>query len=102
MITSFVQDAGVAALNSDQTCVGRQAAHYAGRRAIVADGLRELGYDLFDSQGGLYVWMHAPAGRSGEEVADDLLDQGGRGGATRHLLRQRGRTVCAPEPAAAR
>ena len=77
MITSFVQDAGVAALNSDQTCVGRQAAHYAGRRAIVADGLRELGYDLFDSQGGLYVWMHAPAGRSGEEVADDLLDKAG-------------------------
>ena len=80
MITSFVQDAGVAALNSDQTCVGRQAAHYAGRRAIVADGLRELGYDLFDSQGGLYVWMHAPAGRSGEEVADDLLDKAGVAG----------------------
>ena len=54
-----------------------QAAPYAGRRAIVADGLRELGYDLFDSQGGLYVWMHAPAGRSGEEVADDLLDKAG-------------------------
>lgn len=77
MITSFVQDAGVAALNSDQTCVERQAAHYAGRRAIVADGLRGLGYDLFDSQGGLYVWMHAPAGRSGEEFADDLLDKAG-------------------------
>ena len=29
------------------------------------------------SQGGLYVWMHAPAGRSGEEVADDLLDKAG-------------------------
>ncbi|MUH58727.1 pyridoxal phosphate-dependent aminotransferase [Bifidobacterium canis] len=75
MITSFVQDAGVAALNSDQSCVARQAAHYATRRAIVANGLRELGHDLFDSQGGLYVWMRAPQGKSGEQFADELLDK---------------------------
>ncbi|MEF2737693.1 MAG: aminotransferase class I/II-fold pyridoxal phosphate-dependent enzyme [Bifidobacterium choerinum] len=77
MITSFVQDAGASALESDQSGVARQAARYAVRRAVVAGGLRELGYDLFDSPGGLYVWMRAPEGLDGDRFADELLDGAG-------------------------
>lgn len=77
MITSFVQDAGASALESDQGSVARQAARYAARRAVVADGLRGLGYDLFDSQGGLYVWMRAPEGLDGDRFADELLEDAG-------------------------
>lgn len=77
MITSFVQDAGASALESDQSCVARLAAHYAARRAVVAGGLRALGYDLFDSPGGLYVWMHAPQGFDGDRFADTLLERAG-------------------------
>ena len=46
-------------------------------RAVVAGGLRELGYDLFDSPGGLYVWMRAPEGLDGDRFADELLDGAG-------------------------
>ena len=77
MITSFVQDAGASALESDQSCVARLAAHYAARRAVVAGGLRALGYDLFDSPGGLYVWMHAQQGFDGDRFADTLLERAG-------------------------
>lgn len=75
MITGNVQDAGVAALESDQSCVRELASRYARRRQIVAGGLRELGLDVFDSDGGIYAWVHAPEGLTGEQFADLLLER---------------------------
>mgnify|MGYP002249489646 FL=1 len=40
----------------------------------VAGGLRSLGFDVFDSAGGIYVWFKAPEGWSGQRFADALLD----------------------------
>ena len=77
MVTSFVQDAGAAALAGDQAFVREQAARYAARRAIVAEGLRAAGYNVFASQGGLYVWAQAPAAMTGEELAARWLDEAG-------------------------
>lgn len=74
MVTGMIQDAGVAALNSDQTCVAELAHRYAARREIVAGGLRRLGFDVFESAGGIYVWFKAPEGWSGQRFADALLD----------------------------
>ena len=42
MVTGMIQDAGAVALNSDQSCVDELARRYAGRREIVAGGLRSL------------------------------------------------------------
>lgn len=75
MVTANIQDAGAAALNSDQSCVAELADRYRARRTIMAEGLREQGFDVFDSQGGIYLWVHAPEGISGEQFADQLLDQ---------------------------
>ena len=75
MITGSVQDAGAAALESDQSCVRELASRYAMRRAIVADGLRDAGLDVFDSDGGIYAWVHAPKGLTGEQFADLLLER---------------------------
>ena len=75
MITGNVQDAGAAALESDQSCVRELASRYARRRQIVAGGLRELGLDVFDSDGGIYAWVHAPEGLTGEQFADLLLER---------------------------
>lgn len=75
MITGSVQDAGAAALESDQSCVHELAERYALRRKIVAGGLRELGLDVFDSDGGIYAWVHAPEGLNGEQFADLLLER---------------------------
>lgn len=77
MVTSFVQDAGAAALAGDQAFVREQAARYAARRAIVAEGLRAAGYNVFASQGGLYVWTQAPAAMTGDELAARWLGEAG-------------------------
>ncbi|PWG59692.1 pyridoxal phosphate-dependent aminotransferase [Bifidobacterium catulorum] len=74
MITGSIQDAGVAALRSDQSCVAELARRYATRRRIVAEGLRQTGLDVFDSAGGIYVWARVPDGWTGEGLADHLLD----------------------------
>ncbi len=75
MVTGSVQDAGTVALRSDQSCVAELASRYALRRRIVADGLREAGLDVFDSDGGIYAWVHAPEGLTGERFADLLLER---------------------------
>lgn len=77
MVTSFVQDAGAAALAGDQAFVREQAARYAARRAIVAEGLHAAGYNVFASQGGLYVWAQAPAAMTGDELAARWLGEAG-------------------------
>ena len=75
MITGSVQDAGAAALESEQSCVHELAERYALRRKIVAGGLRELGLDVFDSDGDIYAWVHAPEGLNGEQFADLLRER---------------------------
>ena len=75
MITGNVQDAGATALESDQSCVRELAERYAKRREIVAGGLRAAGLDVFDSDGGIYAWVHAPEGLTGEQFADLLLER---------------------------
>lgn len=75
MITGNIQDAGIVALNSDQSCVAELAKRYADRRTIVADGLNALGIKAFASQGGIYVWAHTPEGWNGERFADLLLNE---------------------------
>ena len=72
MVTSSIQDAGTAALLSDQSCVAELAERYAFRREIVAGGLREAGLDVFDSDGGIYAWVRAPEDQTGEQFADTL------------------------------
>ncbi len=75
MVTGSVQDAGAEALRSDQSCVDELASRYALRRRIVAEGLRDAGLDVFDSDGGIYAWVHAPEGLSGERFAELLLER---------------------------
>ena len=75
MVTGSVQDAGTAALRSNQDCVAELASRYALRRGIVAEGLRDAGLDVFDSDGGIYAWVHAPEGLTGEQFADLLLER---------------------------
>lgn len=85
MITGSIQDAGVVALRSDQSCVAELAQRYAARRRIVADGLRAAGLDVFDSAGGIYVWARVPgigssAAGSGHDGENDRGVGNGNGG----------------------
>lgn len=72
--TGAVQDAGTAALLSDQSSVERLSTRYAKRRSILSEGLEDVGIDVFHASGALFVWAKAPHGMRGADFADLLLD----------------------------
>jgi aspartate/methionine/tyrosine aminotransferase len=76
---SFVQLAGVAALQGDQTPVARMVAEFKRRRDLLVDGLNTLpGVHCARPRGAFYVFPNiAGTGRSSVEVAERLLNEAG-------------------------
>jgi aminotransferase len=72
--TGAVQDAGAAALLSDQSSVEGLSARYAKRRGILSKGLEGAGIEVFHADGALFVWAKAPHGMRGADFAELLLD----------------------------
>ena len=76
LVSSIVQDAGAAGLNSDQSTVRVLADRYHHRYLALRDGLVEAGLHLTDSHGGLFAWMPVPGGDD-QAFAQWLIDQAG-------------------------
>jgi len=76
---SFVQLAGIAALQGDQTPVARMVAEFKLRRDIIVDGLNTLpGVKCARPRGAFYVFPNITStGRPSAEVADLLLNEAG-------------------------
>ena len=76
---SFVQLAGVAALQGDQMPVATMVAEFKRRRDIVVAGLNELpGVSCRSPRGAFYVFPNVKkVGRPSAEVAEALLNEGG-------------------------
>jgi aspartate aminotransferase len=76
---SFVQLAGVAALEGDQTPVARMVAEFRRRRDLFVDGLNRLpGVKCARPRGAFYVFPNVTGtGRPSAEVADRLLADAG-------------------------
>jgi len=76
---SFVQLAGIAALQGDQTPVARMVAEFKLRRDIIVDGLNRLpGVRCARPRGAFYVFPNITStGRPSAEVADLLLNEAG-------------------------
>jgi aspartate/methionine/tyrosine aminotransferase len=76
---SFVQLAGIAALQGDQTPVGRMVAEFRRRRDIVVDGLNALpGVRCARPRGAFYVFPSVTGtGRPSAEIAERLLNEAG-------------------------
>lgn len=76
---SFVQLAGIAALQGDQTPVARMVAEFRRRRDIIVDGLNALpGVSCRRPRGAFYVFPNVTGtGRSSAEIADRLLNEAG-------------------------
>ncbi len=76
---SFVQLAGIAALQGDQTPVARMVAEFKRRRDIVVEGLNRLpGVTCRSPRGAFYVFPNiAGTGRSSAEVAERCLAEAG-------------------------
>ena len=76
---TFVQLAGLAALQGDQTPVARMVAEFKRRRDLIVDGLNKLpGVSCRSPRGAFYAFPNVSAlGRPAGEIADLLLNEAG-------------------------
>ena len=73
-----VQEAGVAALEGPQDCVGEMARIYQERRDILVDGLQKLGWGMPKPSSSMFVWAPLPSGyKSSRDFAMEVLDRAG-------------------------
>ncbi len=73
-----VQDAAIAALTGDFSEVERQREEYAKRNTALCQGLRDIGWDVPDSEGTMFVWAPIPSHfKNSEEFAMELMDRTG-------------------------
>ena len=78
LASTVIEDAGTAALNSDQSSVPVLARRYRRRYEVLHDGLNAAGFRVLDSHGGLFAWMAVPDwGGSSDEFTDFLLHTAG-------------------------
>ena len=73
--TSFVQYAGVAALQGDQTCITAMVDEFKSRRDMLVDGLNELEIKCARPDGAFYAFADVSEYGTGEEVAELLLNK---------------------------
>ncbi|OEU69574.1 MAG: LL-diaminopimelate aminotransferase [Desulfuromonadales bacterium C00003093] len=72
-----VQEAAVAALESDQSCVSEMQAIYTERRDVLVAGLRELGLNAPFPKATFYVWTPVPEGFTSQDFSTLLLEKAG-------------------------
>lgn len=74
-----VQYGAIAALAGDDTIVKEQCARYQERRDALCGGLREIGWDVPDSEGTMFAWGKIPEKFGGNDVAFvmELLEKTG-------------------------
>ncbi|MBM7609674.1 aminotransferase [Lysinibacillus composti] len=70
-----VQHAAIEALNGDQTCVDEQGAIYEGRRNVLVEEAKRIGWNILAPKGSFFAWLNVPEGYTSQEFADLLLDQ---------------------------
>jgi len=73
--TSFVQYAGIAALQGDQTCVDDMVCEFRERRDLLVRGLNKIGIKCATPDGAFYAFADVSEYGSGEKVAELLLNK---------------------------
>ena len=72
-----VQEAGVVALNGDQSCVDEMRTEYRQRRDLFMEGLKGMGLDVEPPRATFYVFARIPRGMDSMTFASRLLDEQG-------------------------
>ncbi len=72
-----VQEAGIAALDSDQSFVAHMQGVYQQRRDVLVAGLRKLGLDVDVPKASFYVWCGVPKGMTSAAFTSLLLEKAG-------------------------
>lgn len=73
--TSFVQYAGIAALQGDQTCITDMVREFKVRRDLLIKGLNKLGIKCAMPDGAFYAFADVSEYGSGEKIAELLLNK---------------------------
>ena len=76
-IFQAIQEAAIAALSGDQSCVERNREIYQRRRDILVDGLRAAGLSCIRPEAAFYVWVENPKGYSSSAFATKMLEEAG-------------------------
>jgi LL-diaminopimelate aminotransferase len=76
-VFNAIQIAGIAALDSDQSCVRENCAVLQERRDLLVGGLQKLGYDVELPQATFYVWLATPPGLTSMAFTAHLLEKAG-------------------------
>ena len=72
----IIQRAGEAVYSAEgRKQIQDQIAWYMGNAKIIADGLREAGYEVSGGVNAPYIWMRTPGHRTSWEFFDELLEQ---------------------------
>ncbi len=73
-----IQDAGIAALEGDQSCVQENAMAYQKRRDILVEGLGAIGWNMPKPKASMFIWAPLPPGYdSSVQFTLELLDRTG-------------------------
>ena len=72
-----VQEAGIAALGSDQSSVSAMHKLYEERRDVLVSGLRDIGLSVETPKATFYVWCRCPKGLSSSDFTALLLQKAG-------------------------
>ena len=73
-VFNAVQQAGIAALTSDQSAVRSQCAIYQRRRDVLVPALNDMGLACEAPKATIYVWARIPDGYTSMQFADFLLN----------------------------
>ena len=69
-------EAAAAAAWSDDTHPAERRAIFSAKRAVLSEGLENMGLTVLPSDAGLYIWVQLPDGVNADEYAARCLDQG--------------------------
>ncbi|MGD9694648.1 MAG: LL-diaminopimelate aminotransferase [Thermoleophilia bacterium] len=70
-----MQEAGAAALRSDQSSVAEMCAIYQRRRDVLVAALRTIGLEVEPPKGAIYVWARVPAGETSASFTEKVLEE---------------------------
>ncbi len=71
-----IQIAGIKALRDDQSCVRDMMEIYTGRRNLMAEGLKKMGFAVKEPKATFYMWVRVPEGFTSAQFASRLLETG--------------------------
>ena len=75
-VFTAIQHAGEAALALPESRLAEQVEIYRGRRDVLVDGLRKVGWNVPRPQATFYIWARIPTAERSQEFSGRLLERG--------------------------